>query len=177
MSDDERRKEYFMNALAELLEKLLMSVFVFLFLVIAVSGVAFWFRSKLNRKHKEENDLRDRSDRERQILANLTHEVSQVFAVDLAEVDAVETQNEIVRIVGILAHRAATACVNQVKSTYSDYDVRLLKLKWAEARRLALKIAPELAERLPHFSEYEPLKSSNAEQKQRPDRPAGQAAT
>jgi len=38
------------------------------------------------------------------------------------------------------------------------------KREWTELRNFALEIAPRLADRLPHFSEFEPLKSHKAEE-------------
>ena len=92
-----------------------------------------------------------------------------IFAVKLEDIHESTTQDEIVRIVNLLAIETSMACVNQDKYVRGgcgrDWSgsANLLKIKWSEARKFALKIAPELADRLPHFSEFEPLKSYNAE--------------
>ena len=44
-----------------------------------------------------------------------------------------------------------------------DDEVSNLKQDWTEERKLALQICPKLADRLPHFSRFEPLKSYREE--------------
>ena len=44
-----------------------------------------------------------------------------------------------------------------------DEVSKQMKIAWASLRNLALEAVPELKDRLPHFSEFEPLKSYNAD--------------
>lgn len=103
--------------------------------------------------------------------------------VELETIHESYTQDEIIREVNLLAYQTAMACVNQDKAgrgkktdlcwhesanghtwTVSwDTEAREKKASWSEARKLALQICPELAERLPHFSKFEPLKSYREE--------------
>lgn len=87
--------------------------------------------------------------------------------------DKNKAYDEIVRLVNLEAVRTAEACVEQDKinrgvggediDRFYDYDVADLKADWAKMRNNALKLCPDLKDRLPHFSEFEPLKSYNAE--------------
>jgi hypothetical protein len=145
--------------------------------VLAVSGLVAGgiaiHKGELSRKKKAEEDERARlKERKNSTLLVLGHEVDRLFGVELSTIHETHTQDEIVRVVSLLAHQAAEACVNQDKAVrgeqvkYSDdcyHSANARKIDWSKARKLALQICPELKDRLPHFSEFEPLKSYNAE--------------
>lgn len=128
--------------------------------------------------------------REKELLAQLRGYVWARFGVELNTVHESTTQDEIIRMVNLSACEVATVCVEQdrarrgevykktpchfdypeVRSTSCSNDditwdqvVLWKKRRWFEARRLALQICPELTSRLPHFSEFEPLKSYREE--------------
>lgn len=151
-------------------------IFLFLFFV---SLSVFIFVSILLKQNKESMErkeqakkklLEEQEERNQEILLRLSDEVCSTFHVWLENVHENHTQDEIIRCMDILAHQVAEACVNQdkfnrgEKESYSlGQKTYLLKIKWSNARKLALQIAPELENRLPHFSEFEPLKSYNEE--------------
>ena len=101
--------------------------------------------------------------------------VFNTFSVDPDKIHESATQDEIVRLVNLLACRTSLACMNQDKEVREeavygkrkalswDEESKVLKIEWAEARKLALRISPELAGRMPHFSEFEPIKSYREE--------------
>ncbi|MEI7688754.1 MAG: hypothetical protein WCI91_01055 [Candidatus Nomurabacteria bacterium] len=81
--------------------------------------------------------------------------------------------DEIIRIVNLIAINVSQLCVEQDKINRSDSKIwekkcideqlKEIKTKWAEMRESAVYIKSDLINHLPHFSEYEPLKSYNAE--------------
>lgn len=115
-------------------------------------------------KKRQAKETQDR------ILYYLRNKVNLVFGIELDTIHESGTQDEVVRLVNLLAIETSVICVHQDKGKRKgnlhaavDGDVYSAKRKWSEARNLALQICPELEERLPHFSEFEPLKSYNAE--------------
>lgn len=160
-------------------DQLLVIVIISTFILIIGGGILM---NKLRREKKEivkyECVLRERNEQMR-VLHNFGVEIYNIFGVELGMVNESSTQDEIVRIVNLIAHQTALACVNQDKDgrgeqveSYPHHSVgipgwenaaKALKRKWSNARNLALQAAPELKDRLPHFSEFEPLKSYNAE--------------
>lgn len=138
---------------------------------------------KRNEKREKEHKLQQEKHENEGIIYRLGVEVLNTFSVDLKTINETNTQDEIIRIVNLLAYRVAVACVNSDKSArgekvelYVDPDenehfsgrpwsviVTMLKVRWLNRKNLALQICPELKDRLPHFSEFEPLKSYNTE--------------
>lgn len=95
-------------------------------------------------------------------------EIAKWFQVDFDRINEKGTQDEIVRCVNILACRTAKDCFDQSCSSAEKRDIlddlsAKSKRAWLEARNSALEICPELEGRMPHFGEFEPLKSYNAE--------------
>lgn len=155
-------------------------------LVITALYYFFNYRDRKRREEEELNQKRSRQvqeDEKRGILYRLGLEVEKAFSVDLKVIQEDTTQDEVVRIVNLLAYQVAVACVNQERVTrgekvepYHDpKDIHCcnhiswgeatarLKIEWAKSRNLAIQICPRLTERLPHFSEFEPLKSYHEE--------------
>ncbi len=138
--------------------------------VILLFYLALTFTFCLRRQKKEEKELT----RHREIgwQLPLCNEIENTFSIKLdrfIEVRESHVKEEIIRQVNLLAKQTAEACMNQDKANRGKIETyRLgrkayeLKIQWSKARDLALKIAPELADRLPHFSKFEPLKSYNA---------------
>lgn len=81
--------------------------------------------------------------------------------------------DEIVRLVNLEALQTAKACVHQDKANREktnqseledvNNEVYDLKKNWAFLRKQALKISTSLKDRIPHFSEFEPLKNYREE--------------
>lgn len=81
--------------------------------------------------------------------------------------------DEIVRLVNLQAVNIAKLCVQQDKvnrgifstsqDSYLDEELKSCKRNWSSSKNAVLKIEPNLDDRMPHFSEFEPLKSYNAE--------------
>ena len=118
-------------------------------------GVSNWNTEEFFKKEKG-----------KRILDNLKLSIRVAFEIDLDAIHESGTQDEIVRIVNLLAYETSSACVIEDRKHrgehgvgYSNTPVSKLKREWSKARNLALKICPELKDRLPHFSEFEPLKS------------------
>ncbi|MEI6580598.1 MAG: hypothetical protein WCO07_00290 [bacterium] len=145
----------------------------------------YFFPERIKKReelYKKEQALYEQQKKE-QNLKNLSCEVSNILGVELFKINEIETQDEIVRIVNLSAYKTANACVNQEKENrgekvekyiypsdngtlfpvYYSWDsmVPIFKTEWAQKRNLALKIMPELADRMPHFSQVEPLKTYN----------------
>ncbi len=146
-------------------------------------------KEKKEAKEKETRqkwELEEQKRNKEEIFNQLAFLAKEVFGVDLHLIHESGTQDEIVRIVNLRGHEAAQACVNQDKTNRGeniklyirpkDRDEYLhpeqftwdemaheFKIAWSEKRNLAIQIAPELTNRMPHFSEFEPLKSYNAE--------------
>lgn len=144
-------------------------------------------KNNLIEKQLDQIKQNEKREKEKIILRNLEIKVWNNFGVNLDEVSESETQNEIVRNVNLIAKQTSFACVNQIKVnmgekiepyiTFSDDDknmifeirmpwnkrVDFLKKTWFNTRQLALQIIPNAKDKMPHFSEFEPLKSYNAE--------------
>jgi hypothetical protein len=142
-------------------------------------------KKEIGQKLEREKEDRLNLEREKQnILDNLQSRIREQFSVGLDMIKETTTQDEIVRVVNLVAHQVSVACVNQDKfargekvepykepgaSSYVEGDYswneRTHKLKryWSEIRKLAIQALPELEKRMPHFSEFEPLKSYNEE--------------
>jgi hypothetical protein len=151
---------------------------------MAVGGVCFaFYLTKKDKKEEEAEKLAANLKEEEDSLHQLRYDVNSTFGVKLEDVHENTAQDEMVRVVNLLAFLVSEACVNQEKESrhvavafpphsthWGDYEVRIRKAKWAVARNLAIQLIPELADRLPHFSEFEPLKSyreEHLEQKRR----------
>ena len=135
---------------------------------ILVLGIIFWYICiGRPQEKKEEEEASRRASREAQesILRNLSISLGLEFGVELETIHESNTQDEIVRIVNLRAIETANSCVHEDKKSRrgsSADSSRYEKNAWYQARSLALQICPELKNRLPHFSEFEPLKSYNA---------------
>ncbi len=155
-------------------------VFAVIFVSVLFFGSLLTLAVSIIRKGRQENaeqkainDQKEEEERKRNektIFWRLSSEVSNTFHVWLGNVHEDHVLDEIVRQMSLLAEQTAEACVKQSKTSRGGIEVYnagqvvyQLKTKWSKARELALLIAPELEERLPHFSEFEPLKSYNAE--------------
>lgn len=168
-------------------------IFALVLLVLILPGFAILYygfvrpqekkKEEATRQRRVEDEEKDRRNEERSNRYWLQKEVLETFAIELDTIDEISTQNEIVRIVNLMAHETATACVNQDKAgrgeevpayylsdpTFSRYEsarwgekASKMKIEWSKTRKLALQVAPKLEDRMPHFSEFEPLKSYNA---------------
>lgn len=127
-----------------------------------------WYeaKEKKERKLKEPEEKKERELNNRRVIA-------LDFGIDFHEIGTDQegkAYDEIVRTVNLLAHRLAMICVKQDKANRSgeksnsfDNDVYNQKWDWSYMRGKALKICPELIARMPHFSEFEPLKSYQEE--------------
>ncbi len=135
---------------------------------------------------KSENSFEQQM--EQKTTKKLDYFCKKKFGVSLDSIHESHSQDEIVRIVNLLAYFTAEACVNQDKKNRNvkvssldthkyhyyfspsgyfpdDWDEAAhdCKLTWSEYRKFALQVLPELESRLPHFSQVEPLKSYNKE--------------
>jgi hypothetical protein len=158
-----------MNTEAWVLSWMLLATIVGICILIPTIYYVRVERPRERRMEEEEKKEAERHHKEA-ILHDLDSKIQGVFHVELDTVHETTTQDEIVRIVNLLACQTAMACVKQEKyirqggdSDKYDHLPDGLKMEWLEARKLALQIVPDLADRLPHFSEFEPLKSYNAE--------------
>ena len=134
-------------------------------------------KEQAQKKEREEEDAaREKERRLKAVQDQLAYDVRNSFSVEPDTIGENYTQNEIVRIVNLLAQQASFACVNQDKEGRGeepgrrgcerpswDAEAHFLKKEWSQKKNLALQICPDLKDRLPHFSEFEPLKSYNAE--------------
>lgn len=139
-----------------------------LVIVLIVSGYYALREEAEEQRHVEE----EKEEREQQYKLNEARSQARYeFGVDVKPPYKSQAYDEIVRIVNLLAQLTAKACVAQDKfvrsekideidhNTTWDDEVNSRKRKWSQKRNLALRVCPELASRLPHFSEFEPLKS------------------
>ena len=183
----------------EAIKIIILVIFLFLFLFIFFLILVFnwikvtnflfpslkrWREKKWNKEIQEIKDYQKKSDEEHKFIQFRTS-CKDTFGFELETVNESGNQNEVIRIVNLLAFETSKVCVNQdianrgkkVKkyihpkdqdSLFHDFVswdtvVKDKKICWEETRKLALQIAPELKDRMPHFSEFEPLKSYNAE--------------
>lgn len=131
-------------------------------------------------RKRSKQERREAARAPKRALEELKSSVSDVLLVDFDMIHEPGTQDEIVRVVNLRAHVASVMCVSQdrvarglapltdqIESNtflaYSGWDVEVSAARsdWSEARNIALEIAPELKDRMPHFSQFEPLKSYN----------------
>jgi hypothetical protein len=168
--DDERREEVFMDTSSIVI---VVSVFLIIAAVFAIRACLRNERLCKQRQQKEEDEslrLREEADRR----DDLRSKINEIFGIELEKIHEGSSQDEIVRFVNLLAFSVAKSCVDQdkgirggrIKESDLDYlnnNVRPRKAAWAKARNLAIQAIPELKDRLPHFSEVEPLKSYNTE--------------
>lgn len=158
---------------------------VILFILICVViSYRIYVDSKRRKMWVKEDTRRCIEKRKQAILDDLRNAVHYAFCVELDTIHESYTQEEIVRVVNLLAYQTAVACVNEdkigrgeglIKTEVVDWRqltnhgfswsefAKSRKIEWSNRKKLALKIAPELTDRMPHFSEFEPLKSYNAE--------------
>lgn len=134
-------------------------------------------RKKEEQKKQEEQERENRRDEEQEKeyeRKEIEVHIPNTFSVKLGNTleDKNKAYDEIVRLVNLEAVRTAKVCVKQDKKNrgddggydeHFDSDVADLKLSWAKMRNNALKLNPKLRDRMPHFSEFEPLKSYNEE--------------
>jgi hypothetical protein len=126
-------------------------------------------RRRLQQEQKEEDEYvqREKDSAEHWIRRNL----SDWFGMTPDDVHNTASQEEIVRIVNLEASRVSQLCHNQTQMLLGgrglnggdDAEVSQAKGRWAEKRNLTIELVPELAGRMPHFSEFEPLKSYHEE--------------
>jgi len=148
--------------------------------IVVVCFLPYIGYKNYKKKQKKEDELLEKSRvqwaeeekkrKEQETREHLVRTLRSAFGVELDTIHEQETQDEIIRIMNLLAYRAAAACVNQDKAIRGEedlsreyQDVGEIKLRWAEARKFILQIAPELTKLMPHFSEFEPLKSYRAD--------------
>lgn len=127
---------------------------------------------------KMEHDRLETQRRKREEAQDrLCRVLERTFGVDPDTVGDGGVQDEIVRIVNHLGHQTAAACVNQDKAgrgeetgdqpsrdvRHWNEEVLRLKREWALSRKAALMAVPSLSDRMPHFSQMEPLRTYNAE--------------
>ncbi len=135
-------------------------------IVVLTLLVGVWYLDiELPRREKKEREREKKESTRQELLRLLEERVHNAFSFELDTIHESDTQDEIVRVVNLLARRTAEACFNQETTTdsCSDYEVGCLKRRWSDTRKLALQIAPQLADRMPHFSDFEPLKSYREE--------------
>lgn len=150
-----------------------MVTFSVVLLVLVFSAFACFLY--FDKTFSEENAQREKENEEQFAQRRRRRTARDEFDVDVDPPYENQAYDEIVRIVNILAQLTANACVAQDKfvrsekideihpSTSWDDEVSNRKWKWSNKRNSALRICPELASRLPHFSEFEPLKSYREE--------------
>jgi len=134
-----------------------------LFLLLFAVGV-------FHKLYKENRERAEEKWREKEIWERLRKEVIDTFHIWPEDVHERHVQNEIVRIVNLLAFETASACVRENKAIQSNSfhpsqknDVSFKKREWSQKRNLALQICPKLKDHMIHFSEFEPLKSYREE--------------
>lgn len=155
----------------------------FIVLILIALGILFYRVKVIHPKQREERNEKYEEEEKREVLRSLTRNVNFFLGIDLDTVHEIFSQDEIVRVVNLCAYQLAVSCVNQdivarggkainlqlnsdaLSGTGSRWEDKVYHLKeeWSHKRNLALQIAPELKDRLPHFSEFEPLKSYRAE--------------
>ncbi|MFA5773202.1 MAG: hypothetical protein WC908_00820 [Candidatus Paceibacterota bacterium] len=182
----------------EAIKIIILMIFLFLFLFIFFLILVFnwikvtnflfpslkrWREKKWNKEIQEIKDYQKKSDEEHKFI-QLRTSCKDTFGFELETVNESGNQNEVIRIVNLLAYETSEACVKQnmenrgkkVKKYVHPKDqnnlfpdfiswdtvVQRRKISWAETRELALKIVPELKDQMPHFSEFDPLKSYSA---------------
>ena len=157
----------------EIVEAVVLIVFI---VSILIGG--YCLERSLGEREGEKKARRRKKEKEESTQRSRWLTAHTIFAVDVDPPYENQAYDEIVRAVNLLAHLTAEACVSQDKfvrnegtklnhDTSWDDEVRRRKEKWSMERGFALQIAPELADRLPHFSEFEPLKSYRAEHVQK----------
>lgn len=131
-------------------------------------------QEKESRKEKEKRNRKREKDKKEHERWEMEESLPNFFGVEISDnfEDNSKAYDEIVRLVNLEAIRTAISCVKQDKenrgvnkdvSVFFDYDVADQKGSWAKMRNNALKLNPNLKDRLPHFSEFDPLKSYNEE--------------
>jgi hypothetical protein len=180
--------------LTELLIILSALVFIFYCILLEFNPIKWFFylifpKKKREKKQKEEQEKKDWEEKNKnravevekqRIFNDLKYKVLEYFSVELEKIDQTGTQDEIVRVVNLLATEIAIACVNSDKAARGEtvkpyYDpskdkhfqdfipwaevVMKKKILWAKSRNVAILAMHELESRMPHFSEYEPLKT------------------
>jgi len=142
-------------------------------------------REKEYAESKKRYDDKEKKEEARIARIDLKEEVWETFSVDIDKADESVTRDEIIRNVNLVAQQVSYACVNQIKVnngekiepyiTFDDDDTNMvlerkipwnkrvgdLKKTWYEVRQLALQVIPNFGDKMPHFSEFEPLKSYN----------------
>jgi flagellar biosynthesis/type III secretory pathway M-ring protein FliF/YscJ len=138
---------------------------------------------KLPRDKRREKDMRklEQEEEEKEIKEFNQKRPKEIawekFGLNLGStlIDKNVTYDEIIRQVNYLALQTARSCVKQDKANRRKgekeidklYDINnevvSYKVKWSTMRKYALVVSPELGDRMPHFSEFEPLKSYNEE--------------
>ena len=138
---------------------------------------------RLKKEKQEEKEKEQKKTKER-ILKELKENVWKIFSVDLNHIHVSEVQDEVIRVVNSIAQETSVACVKQIKFQLGEkiglyvrpdcdptwfspisWNQRadVLKKEWFNAKQLALQIIPNIGDKMPHFSQFEPLKSFNAE--------------
>ena len=154
-----------------------MNSFAIFFAIICFTiycGYTFVAKPRKQNKEQEEQERREQREKDHEIAYKkliVEKFLPSCFGVEMRD-NLEKDYDEIVRLVNLEAIKTAQACVKQDKSNrenfehltrFFDHDVNDLKRSWAEMRNNALKLCPNLKDRLPHFSEFEPLKSYNEE--------------
>jgi hypothetical protein len=143
-------------------------------LLLSVIGSILYYKFVFEPREQKKWDEENKKAQEKERHDYLCFKAVTVFGVDIEGSFGNAVFDEIVRNVNLLAFKAAEACVKQDIQTreggskYSDWASEAVhsKREWSEARNLAILIRPQLTDRMPHFSEFEPLKSYNAEHQQ-----------
>ena len=139
-----------------------------------------WDSKAGEREEQKRLALQKKEDEEKEKQAQiLPDSVWYSFHVKLDSINEPEIQDEIVRIVNLAAVKVAIVAMNQDKKSrgieiddryewatetypyvkWDRGDFGKYNSEWTDLRGLCLKILPALKDRVPHFSQFEPLKS------------------
>src|ERR1035437_7858485 len=97
-------------------------VMIIFAIMLGIIGVALNIDSPLEKRHQEKARLEASREAQEEIMYYLRREVSEVFGVELDTVHESTAQDEIVRIVNLLAHETSKACVSEDKYRRSKIE-------------------------------------------------------
>jgi hypothetical protein len=152
--------------------------FVSVFIVICFLSVRIIRPKSCKKEEGNEESIRRQKtvEIERQITLQRKQAIALViFGVSLDRINEKVIQDKIVDRVNSLAIQVSEANVNYDKATRGEEvtqppvggtwnkQVASLKGKWRTRRNFALRIAPELEDRMPNYSVFIPLENQNEE--------------
>lgn len=132
-------------------------------------------REKERKLKEPEKRKREKEERKRENASNRREHSLDDFGIYAYQMDGgneeTKVKDEMVRIINLLAQKIASLCTVQNKANIEgkyetssiDSSVEREKTLWSFERGRVLEIWPELKDRMPHFSEFEPLKSYKEE--------------